>query len=444
VLVAILAALFALGSRFAGKVLGMALGWAGTLLFGRVPASRQPVILAITFGSVIWLVLLAGIISPDIGTFVLVLVPSQDLVPVEILRLGMLIGALAVPAVVGGLVLWLSPPARRTGRGAVITVLRGYPLTAVLAVLLVFLAILAIWRRLRSFLRGRTDAHVPMMVKAGAYDQVAADVDTALSEAGLDLEPGPAPAVMSTPAKWLAAVAGRDAGDLVPDHLLQLHGPKLDVLVYPSDLLVSGKPEDVARARAAIASRLVTSAAYMTVTAEAQGIEDRIAALAQAGATPDGPPPFDDAARRELTAIDAQLATTKAPYEEWEVLYRKRLQVERDLRARLDVGQAVLGSDVPAPALAGPMAAAAKVGELVGSSAGAMVDAATDEETQNALDKVAGRRWRLGVALLSVVVAAVRAMHAGRESSGPGTGATASGEPAPFPQQPDQPRTPRP
>jgi hypothetical protein len=118
--------------------------------------------------------------------------------------------------------------------------------------------------------------------------------------------------------------------------------------------------------------------------------------------------------------------------------------VERDLRARLDVGQAVLGSDVPAPALAGPMAAAAKVGELVGSSAGAIVDAATDEETQNALDKVAGRRWRLGVALLSVVVAAVRAMHAGRESSGPGTGATASGEPAPFPQQPDQPRTPRP
>src|SRR3954449_3854388 len=165
----------------------MALGWAGTLLFGRVPSSRQKVILAITFGSVIWLVLLAGIISPDIGALILVLVPSQDLVPESILRLGMLIGALVVPAAGGGLVLGLAPAALRTGRASVVTILRGYPLTAVLAVLLIFLAVLAVWRRVRSAMRGRTDAHVPMMVKADAHDQVATDVDTALSQAGLDL-----------------------------------------------------------------------------------------------------------------------------------------------------------------------------------------------------------------------------------------------------------------
>ncbi|MFL5640860.1 MAG: hypothetical protein ACJ771_00790 [Chloroflexota bacterium] len=440
---AILAGLFALGSRFAGKVLGMALGWAGTLLFGRVPSSRQKIILAITFGSVIWLVLLAGIISPDIGAFILVLVPSQNLVPESILRLGMLIGALAVPAVVGGLVLWLSPPERRTGRAAIVTVLRGYPLTAVLAVLLVFLAVLAVWRRVRSAIRGRTDAHVPMMVKEGAYDQVATDIDTALTQAGLDLDPGPAPAVMSTPAKWLAAVAGRDAGDLVPDHMLQLHGSDLDILVYPSDLLISGKPRDVARARAAIASRLVTSAAYMTVTEEGQAIEDRLAALAHSPAGTDGPPPFDAAARNELEAVDEQLAATDVPYDEWEVLYRKRLQVERDLRAHLDVGESVLGSEVPGPSLPSPIAAVAKVRELVGVSAGTIVDAAADKETQQALDRVAGRRWRLAVAAMSIVVATVRAIVAGRGwTRSAGTG-TQSGEPASFPGQ-DQPRTPRP
>ncbi|MFL5648157.1 MAG: hypothetical protein ACJ776_07160 [Chloroflexota bacterium] len=440
---AILAGLFALGSRFAGKVLGMALGWAGTLLFGRVPSSRQKIILAITFGSVIWLVLLAGIISPDIGAFILVLVPSQNLVPESILRLGMLIGALAVPAVVGGLVLWLSPPERRTGRAAIVTVLRGYPLTAVLAVLLVFLAVLAVWRRVRSAIRGRTDAHVPMMVKEGAYDQVATDIDTALTQAGLDLDPGPAPAVMSTPAKWLAAVAGRDAGDLVPDHMLQLHGSDLDILVYPSDLLISGKPRDVARARAAIASRLVTSAAYMTVTEEGQAIEDRLAALAHSPAGTDGPPPFDAAARNELAAVDGQLAATDVPYDEWEVLYRKRLQVERDLRAHLDVGESVLGSEVPGPSLPSPIAAVAKVRDLVGVSAGTIVDAAADKETQQALDRVAGRRWRLAVAAMSIVVATVRAIVAGRGwTRSAGTG-TQSGEPASFPGQ-DQPRTPRP
>ena len=54
------------------------------------------------------------------------------------------------------------------------------------------------------------------------------------------------------------------------------------------DLLVSGKPALVARARAAMASRLTTSAAHLTISAEAQAIEDRLAALARPStATPD-------------------------------------------------------------------------------------------------------------------------------------------------------------
>src|SRR5688500_10291967 len=75
---AILAALVAFGSRFATKILTTALGWASTLLFGRVPADRQILLLGVTFGSVIWMVLLAGFVFPDLGTFLLLLVPPQD------------------------------------------------------------------------------------------------------------------------------------------------------------------------------------------------------------------------------------------------------------------------------------------------------------------------------------------------------------------------------
>src|SRR6185369_9467699 len=95
--VAFLAALIAFGSRFASKVLTTALGWASTLLFGRVPASRQILLLGITFGSVIWMVMVAGFIVPDLGTFLLLLVPSQDVVPDEVIRLLMLIGVIVVP-----------------------------------------------------------------------------------------------------------------------------------------------------------------------------------------------------------------------------------------------------------------------------------------------------------------------------------------------------------
>ena len=86
---AILATLLAFGSRFAGKVLTTALGWASTLLFGRVPANRQILVLGITFGSVIWIVLIVGVIFPDIGTFLLVLVPQQTFIPESTIRLAM-------------------------------------------------------------------------------------------------------------------------------------------------------------------------------------------------------------------------------------------------------------------------------------------------------------------------------------------------------------------
>ena len=97
---AVLAALFAFGSRFVGKILTTALGWASTLLFGRVPALRQYLLLGITFGSVIWIVLLVGVLLPDVGTFLLLFIPDQDIVPESTIRAIMLIGALIVPGVI--------------------------------------------------------------------------------------------------------------------------------------------------------------------------------------------------------------------------------------------------------------------------------------------------------------------------------------------------------
>jgi hypothetical protein len=343
---AILAALFAFGSRFAGKILTTALGWASTLLFGRVPADRQPILLGITFGSVIWLVLLGGVLFPDVGTFLLVLVPPQDFVPEWVIRVAMLIAALIVPAVVGVLTVLLRPAADRTPRTFAEGVARGYPLTVLLAVLLVFLAGLALWRRATSLARGWTDAHVPIVVTAGAYEQVADDLDRAVTAAGLEVTPRTAPAVMSTPARWLATVAGRGSAGLVPDRLIQLDGKDLDILIYPMDLLISGRPQLVNRARAAMASRLTTSAAHLTISAEGQAVEDRLTRLARPPADdPSARPRFDDAASTALAAIDDTLATIEVPYEEWEVLYRQRLQVERDLRAGAMAEESVLGSD---------------------------------------------------------------------------------------------------
>jgi hypothetical protein len=413
---AILAALVAFGSRFATKILTTALGWASTLLFGRVPADRQILLLGVTFGSVIWVVLLAGFVFPDLGTFLLLLIPPQDFIPEQAIRLLMLIGVLVVPGVVGILTLALTAKDERSPRRALEAVARGYPLTILLAVLLIFLAVLAIWRKVASLIRRWSDAHVPLVVKPGAYEQVADDLDRALTDSGFELTPETAPATMSMPAKWLAAVAGRTSSSLVPDRMLRLRGENLDILIYPMDILLSGKADDVTRARAAIASRLTTSAAHLTVTAESQAIEDRLSALAKGSGEPDFRPRFDEAAAAEFAAIDDDLAKIKVSYEEWEVLYRQRLQVERDLRAGAMAGEAVVGAETPG--VGGPSEALSTVARLLRQGASAIIDAATDEETVEAIDKLAGPRWKVAAQAADVALVAARAAAQGAGQNG--------------------------
>jgi hypothetical protein len=433
--VAFLAALVAFSSRFAGKVLTTALGWATTLLFGRVPASRQKLLLVITFGSVVWLVMLLGVIVPGVGAFLLVLLPPQSVIPDAVIRLVMLIGVLVVPAVVGVLTLALEAEGKVSiGRSTFVSIARGYPLTVLLAVLLVFLAALAIWRKASSLARRWTDAHVPMVVEPGRYEDVAADLDRALSDAGLELAPEPAPASMSLPAKWLARIAGRSSSELVPDRMVQLRGPDLDILIYPMDVLISGTSTEVMRSRAAIASRLTTSAAHLTVSAEAQGIEDRLAKLGRKPSVPGGDdepdmPQFDDAAAAEFAEIDRALATIEIPYDEWEILYRQRLQVERDLRAASMSGDSTSGAEARRAIDLGSIA------RLLRHSAAAVVDAVTDDTTVEALDRLAGPRWRVAAQAADVAVEVARAAVDGSKGSAAGStdeDVLATGEPARF------------
>jgi hypothetical protein len=339
---AILAGLLGFIGRFAGKVLTTTLGWASTLLFGRVPGDRQIVLALITFGSVVWAALAIGVVLPFLGAFLVAAVPAQGIVSEDYLRLGMLIGALVVPAVVGIASIFVVEPAKRPkGTGIIAQILRGYPLSAALAVTLVLLALVGIARFVHHLALRWTDAHVAVVVRPGGYERVVADLEHALDDAGLAVDRRPAPAVLAVPGRMLGSIAGPGVRSLVPEKLVQLAGEGLEVGLYPSDIAISGDKVRVARARAAIASRLVATAAWMTTAAEAQEIEGRLERLAAArtaggetgtAAASDSRSAAIDVAA-ELRSIDEALAVLAVPHEEWEVLYRERLQVERDLLA---------------------------------------------------------------------------------------------------------------
>ena len=321
---AILAPLLAFIGRQVGRLVQMAFGWATILLFGRVPQSKQLLLAGVALGSILWVIALVGVAIPDVGTFMIAFVPVPNWIDENWVRLALLVVALALPILIGVAGLFLMDPEDRPAGagGRVAQVLRGYPYAAVLAVVLLILLIVAPLRKLRTIVKRWEDAHIPIVVQPKGYDRVATDLEAALDGAGLPTSRTKAPVILELPSKLLGAVGGASVRRLVPDRLIVLKSTGLEVTIHPSDVAVAGTKAQVARARAAIASRLATSAAYLTSSKEAQQVEDRLRSLRQA----EGALPGD-----AFAELDQRLSSLVIPYEEWEILYRERLQAERDL-----------------------------------------------------------------------------------------------------------------
>jgi len=358
---AIVGSVFAMLGRFAGRLLNSALGWATLLLFGKVEGRKQTLLLVIALASLAWILVVVGVAFPDAGTFLLAFVPVPDFVNENVVRLVMLGFALVIPLLIGIAAIYVMAPEQRPkGLHILTSVLRGYPFTLVLALTIALLAIVSLIRKVRSLAKRWSDAHIPVVVKPGGYERVLADLEAVIDRAGLDVQPKPAPAVLSLPPRLLDKVAGKALGGLVPDRLMTLNGRDLEILVYPSDVAIAGSKDAMARARAAIAAELTNSPAYLTTSAESERVEDEIRKVAEAhenggsgGAT---------ALRRRLRDLDREIARLPVPFDEWETVYRQRLQVERDLLVGQVSGANVGGAaDVPREGIVGRVVAIAGV-----------------------------------------------------------------------------------
>ena len=322
----IVQALVALIFRSAGRLLNTAFGWATAMLFGRVPQDRQIYLSLISFGSVIWLLALVGIAFPSAGTFLLSFVPLPDWVDRKWVRLTMLLAAVVIPAVVGVLASRMveEKDRPRGAAGIARATLRGYPYTIGLALTLILMTVFAPFLKLRDLARRYTTQHVPVMVEPADYASVVDDIAAVLQDDGLAVSRGRPSWMLRAPTRLLGWFAGSAVGDLVADRLTVLVAPEVEVLLHPSDMVISGRAQAASRTRALIAEHLTFTRAYLTWDAEANEIEDALRAVWQRvkeGAA--------DGALDEVRAVEARLHALTLPYEEWEVLFRQKLQVER-------------------------------------------------------------------------------------------------------------------
>jgi hypothetical protein len=322
-------------TRFAGDLLTTAMGWASTLLFGRVQRSHQVLVAVMLAGSLLWLFLLVAALAPVVSDVALDITPHPAAIGRSLVRTAVLVGLVLVPLGVGvAAYLVPSDEARPEGLRILVELARGFLLTPVLGALLLFLPAVGISRKVRSVRHGWSDTHIPVVVKPHGYDRVVADLQHTLARSDLPVEARDAPAVLSFPAWLLTTVAGPNVQKLRADRLVELVGPALRIGIYPSDVAISGPSLKRDRARAVIISRLSTTAAHLTTSAEGQAIEDRLTRLAEREHGEAVAEAHD--LRREFEDIDRTLLDLPVAPDEWDTLYRIRLQVERDILAGAD------------------------------------------------------------------------------------------------------------
>ena len=340
----ILVSIFGFAGRIAGDLLTSALGWASSLLFGRVPRSHQIYLVLMMAWSFTWVLFVLALLLPSIAALALSTTPHPPFVDRAWLGLVLLLGVIFLPLGVG-LAGYLVPAEGERPRGLAVLreILRGYLLAPLISGLLVFLAGVGIARKIRSKRHGWSDTHVPIVVKPNGYDQLVVDLGDTLASADLPVTAEDAPWVLTVPAWLVTRVAGPNVRKLRPDRLMDLIRPDLRIGVYPSDIAISGPTKTWTRARAAVVSRLATTSAHLTTSAEAQKVEDRLGELARRDGRSDGTPRAG--ARAAFEEIDRKLLDLAVPTDEWDILYRMRLQIERDLLVGSVPGTAFPGSE---------------------------------------------------------------------------------------------------
>src|SRR5881396_484061 len=152
---------FAFIGRQLGRVLTLAFNWATIVLFGRVPQDRQLYLSGMALTALLWPIVLAGIAFPSFATFLLGFFTVPDWVEPWV-RLAMLGLAIALPLVNGALSTRLPDEGNRPkGRSLATTVLRGYPNSLALFLVLVWMMIVAPLGKIRALFKRWESAHVP-------------------------------------------------------------------------------------------------------------------------------------------------------------------------------------------------------------------------------------------------------------------------------------------
>ena len=303
-----------------------ALGWATALYFGQVPGRPGRVLAVASLLSLAWLILLVGFWVPWSAGALLetagILGDSFDLPP--LVFAGLLAALVLIPPGVAASVVYGEFLDRRDVATWIRLVPISYPATLMLGLavlqMVLFTPILLFqrWREKRKLVQ------VPLVMRPGTDDDDLLElVETALKAVGVErLGVEEATGPKSWPMRTGGFAARHLLGAVVRGDPIRVVGGDLEVLAYATNVAILGPAMLAHRARAAVEREAAFHEAYLTWNSEAQTLEDELVkASSRANGDLDG-------LRRRLDRIQARIDRAALNSEEWNVLYRLRLQVE--------------------------------------------------------------------------------------------------------------------
>ena len=311
-----------------GKSSTFALGWATSMFFGQIPGNKGRVVSAASVLSLAWVLLLLVVGPVLVASIAADALGVIDLDNMQFIKLDdvlmPLLGLLFLPP----LITLMAELSRfhetvSLGRWAGRLPL-SYPIALSLGSGLLLMLVITPILQLRRVREGRATQHLPMLVKEGRFEDLVCDIERWLEElAGAPVRREEYRGVASWPLRVLRYAAAQLLRSVVADAPVRLRAGESEVALFATDVSVTAPKDDVYRIRAALHKRLALTEAFLTWSEVPQRFEARLMELHVAKL-----PLAERIAALERLQEEIDAARMKS--DEWDVLYRLRLQVERD------------------------------------------------------------------------------------------------------------------
>jgi hypothetical protein len=308
-----------------GKTASFALGWATALYFGQVPGKQGHVLAVISLVAVGWVLLLAGFGVPLLvgaAADALGIVPRNfDVNRWVVIGLG---AALVLgPPLLAALATWFDIHQDRSLPSWLARVPVSYPATASLGFGVLEMVAFTPFLVVDRVRHKRVLAQMALTMKEGTDgDALQEAVAAALQTMGVDrLRVEEARGFLAWPLRTVGFAVRHLLGAVVRGSPAYLAADDLTIYAYATNVSIIGPASQAYRARAALEREVPFHGAHLTWQEDAQRLEDE---LLEAGRGGHGMA----AVRRRLDRIQQRIDAAPMAVDEWNVLYRLRLQVE--------------------------------------------------------------------------------------------------------------------